>query len=144
MGTHTNDVHTCTLCVPSGAHIHMTACTSPNFNVHTHTFSLTHRLLYSHKKTHSNLYQMYHTTVPLHVWLMVCSLPLEEERKSKKTSDFYALHWTLSIGLQCVGVGVFPRTRHAYMCGGVYYEVVYCSSSNTFMFTYMHVANGPS
>ena len=37
MGTHTNDVHTCTLCVPSGAHIHMTACTSLILNVHPHT-----------------------------------------------------------------------------------------------------------
>ena len=31
MGTHTNDVHTCTLCVPSGAHIHMIACTSTTY-----------------------------------------------------------------------------------------------------------------
>ena len=42
MGTHTNDVHTCTLCVPSGAHIHMTACTSLIFNVHPHTHTHTH------------------------------------------------------------------------------------------------------
>ena len=113
MGTHTNDVHTCTLCVPSGAHIHMTACTSLIFNVHPHTHTHTHRLLFSHKKTHSNLsgesYQMYHTTVQLYVWLMVCSLPLEEERRSKKTSDIYALH-PVDRTPMC-GCGVFPKNQ---------------------------------
>ena len=48
MGTHTNDVHTCTLCVPSGAHIHMTACTSLIFNVHPHTHTHTHTAIWAH------------------------------------------------------------------------------------------------
>ena len=55
MGTHTNDVHTCTLCVPSGAHIHMTACTSLNFNVHTHTFSLTQIAVQSQEDTQQSI-----------------------------------------------------------------------------------------
>ena len=41
-----------------------------------------HRQLQIHN-THNNLlgesYQMYHTMVHLYVWLMVCSLPLEEQ-----------------------------------------------------------------
>ena len=85
MGTHTNDVHTCTLCVPSGAHIHMTACTSLIFNVHPHT----------------------HTHTQLSTWRELPDVPYSGsavcvvdgvllanggQDGSKKTSAIYALH----------------------------------------------------
>ena len=101
MGTHTNDVHTCTLCVPSGAHIHMTACTSLNFNLHPHTHTHTHTQIsvQSQEDAQQSIWRKL-PDVP-YIGSAVCVvdgvlLAIGGQEKgsygSKKTSAIYALH----------------------------------------------------
>ena len=104
MGTHTNDVHTCTLCVPSGAHIHMTACTSLIFNVlpHTHTHTHTHTPIsvQSQEGTQQSIWRelpdvpYYRSAVCVVDGVLLAIGGREEDdwRSKKKTSAIYALH----------------------------------------------------
>ena len=101
MDTHTNDVHTCTLCVPSGAHIHMTACTSLIFNMHPHTHIHTHTQIsvQSQEDAQQSIWRelpdvpyYYSAVCVIDGVLLAIGGQEEDSYGSKKTSAIYALH----------------------------------------------------
>ena len=91
MGTHTNDVYTCTLCVPSGAHIHMTACA----HTHTHTQIAVQSQEDTQQSTWRELPDVpYYCSAVCVVDGVLLAIGGQEEDSYglKKTSAIYALH----------------------------------------------------